>query len=60
MRIQYCDRCGVELIEGKLSGHLTGVADADECGHGDITHKADLCRRCYREFVAWVIRKKPA
>lgn len=54
MTIQYCDRCGVELPEGEQSGAVNGVEDADENGDGAVTFQADVCTRCYQEFIAWV------
>ncbi len=54
MRIQYCDRCGVELKVGKQSSYVRGIADADEDGNGKATDAADLCVPCYRAFAAWL------
>lgn len=54
MTIQYCDRCGVELVKGEQSAAINGVPDADEEGNGTVEQHLDVCLLCYREFKTWL------
>lgn len=57
MRRDFCDRCDAELTN-TVSGHVIGIANADEDGNGEHTHEADLCARCYSRFHAWLTAPK--
>lgn len=50
---QFCDRCYADITD-HVSGHVSGVSDADEDGNGRTTHAADLCGNCYNDFAAWL------
>lgn len=62
--MQVCNRCLAD-IDGKQSGAVMHHHDVDRelASNGGVYKSAELCRRCYREFVkmftAWVKAGQP-
>jgi hypothetical protein len=55
----FCDHCDSDITERKR-GAVHGIAEANLEGDGVVSHRGDLCRKCYRELLAWLGEKRLA